>query len=94
MAYICGQATVPASNTVPLFEIPPGLANVTIYNVNAAAANVYLGTTSKVSSTSGMICHSIPTSTFGYMGSAGGVIYGTTGGTVASSVNYIISTGA
>lgn len=92
--YIMGQSTVPASNTVPLFQIPPGLVNVTIYNVNTAATNVYIGTTAKVTSTDGMVCHSIPTSFFGYMGSSGIMLYGTTGGAVASSINYVISTGA
>jgi hypothetical protein len=88
-----GQSTVPASNTVPLFQVPPGLCNVTIYNVNTAATSVYIGPSSKVSAASGFVCHSIPTSFFGYMGSSGVMLYGTTGGAVASSINYIISTG-
>jgi hypothetical protein len=94
VGYTLGQATVPASNTVPLFQVPPGWCNVTIYNVNTAATSVYLGSNSKVSPADGIICHSVPTSFFGYMGSSGIMVWGTTGGTIASSVNYLISTGS
>ena len=94
MALIMGQATVPASATVPIFEVPPGVCNVTIYNVNASTASVYVGSSTAVSSANGLICHSLPTNFFTYVGSRGTELYATTGGAVASSLNYIISTGA
>ena len=93
MAVVMGNATVPSSNTVALFQVPPGLSNVTIFNNNTAATNVYLGTSKSVSASNGLVCHSLPTNFNGYVGSAGCTIYATTGGAVASSLNYIVSTG-
>jgi hypothetical protein len=94
VAVVMGNATVPSSNTVAAFTVPPGLSNVTIFNNNTAATNVYVGTSVKVSSSNGLVCHSLPTSFNAYPGSAGCTIYATTGGATASSLNYIISTGA
>lgn len=92
MALVMGAATVPASSTVPLFSIPASLCNVTFYNVNTAATTVYIGTSTALTSTNGLQCHSIPTSFFTYVGNKGATLYATTGGTVASSINYIITT--
>jgi hypothetical protein len=42
MAVITGSATVPSSATVPVFTLPPGLANITVYQP-AQAQQVFLG---------------------------------------------------
>src|SRR5208282_1520391 len=54
MPVILGQATVPASTTVPVFTVPPGLSNVTCYQVTQPQA-VYLGTGPGVTATTGML---------------------------------------
>ena len=94
MPIIMGGATVPAGTTATaLFTIPPSYCNVTFYNL--AAATVWVGPSSTVTSSNGMQCHSIPTNFSTFMGSKGAVIYGTTGSTAASSaatVQYVIVT--
>ena len=92
MAIIMGQATVPASSTVAIFTVPPSYCSVTFYNVNTAATNAYIGTSTAVSTTSGLVCHSIPVSFQNFLGSKGATFYATSGGAVATSVNYIIAT--
>jgi hypothetical protein len=92
MPYIMGQATVPASNTVAVFSVPASYCNVTFYNTNTAATNVYVGTSTLVSSSNGLICHSIPTSFSAFMGTKGATFYATTGGATPSSINYLIVT--
>jgi hypothetical protein len=91
VTYVMGQATVPSSSTVPLFTVPPGFCNVTMYNLNTVTS-VFVGTSTAVTTANGLQCHSIPTSFSGYIGSKGATFYGTTGVATASSVNYIIST--
>ena len=94
MALIMGNATVPASSTVPIFTIPPSFCTVTFYNINTAATNAYVGTSTAVSTANGLICHSIPVSFQTFMGSRGATFYATSGGATATSVNYIIATDA
>lgn len=91
MPMIMGNATVPASSTVPVFTVPPSYCSVTFYNINTAAA-VYLGTNSAGTTTNGFQCHSIPTSFQTFIGSKGGTFWGTTGSATASSVQFIIVT--
>lgn len=86
-----GQVTVPGNNTVPVFTLPAGLCNVTMYNINTAATT-YVGTSTAVTSTNGLACHSVPTSFFSYVSSGGATFYATTGNATASSINYIIVT--
>ncbi len=86
MPIIMGNATVPASSTVAIFTVPP------FYNVNPSTASAYVGTSTVVTSANGLICHSIPVSFQTFMGSKGATFYATTGGAVATSVNYIIAT--
>ena len=87
-----GQATVPASSTVPIFTVPPSYCSVTFYNINTAATSAYIGTSTSVTTTNGMVCHSIPVSFQAFIGSKGATFYATSGGATATSVNYIIST--
>lgn len=94
MPIIMGQATVPASSTVAIFTVPPSYCNVTFYNVNTAATNAYIGTSTAVSSTNGLVCHSLPVNFTTFMGSKGATFYATSGGAVATSVNYVIVTDA
>lgn len=89
-----GQATVPASSTVAIFTIPPSLCTVTFYNINTAATNAYIGSSTNVSSTNGLVCHSIPVSFQTFIGSKAATFYATSGGATATSVNYIIATDA
>ena len=92
MPMIMGNATVPASSTVAIFTVPPSFCSVTFYNVNPSTASAYVGTSTSVTTTTGLICHSIPVSFQTFMGSKGATFYATTGGAVATSVNYIIAT--
>lgn len=85
-----GNATVPASNTVALFTLPPSYCAATFYNLNAQA--VFIGTSSAGTTVNGFQCHSIPTSINSYMGSKGATFWGTTGNATASSVQFIIVT--
>lgn len=92
MAIVTGSATVPAGTTgTSLFPVPPGLCNITFYNISAAT--VWIGTTANVTSANGMQCHSIPTTFLTYVGSRGTFLYGTTGSASSvATVQYIIST--
>ena len=90
MAYVLGNATAPTSNTVPLFIVPPGLVNVTFWN--ASGNTVYIGTSTAVTSTNGLQCHSIPTSFFSYIGSKGATFFGANTSGVGASINYILVT--
>ena len=92
MPFIMGNATVPASSTVAIFTVPPSFCSVTFYNVNPSTASAYIGTSTVLTSTNGLVCHSRPVSFQTYMGSKGATFYATTGGAVATSVNYIIAT--
>ena len=91
MAFVMGNATVPASSTVPLFTVPPSSAAVTFYNLNTAAT-VYLGLSSAGTSVNGFQCHSIPTSFQTFVGGKGATFWGTTGSSTAASVQFIVVT--
>lgn len=93
MAYVMGQVQVSSGSTVPLFVIPTGLCNVTFWNSATAASNaVYVGTSTAVTTTNGVQCHSIPTSFFSYVGSKGATFYGANTSGSTAQVNYIIAT--
>jgi len=91
MSVIFGHATVPASSTVAVFRLPPGYANVTMYQPTTAQA-VYVGPTSGVAATNGMPVPNTPLNQETYTGSAGATIWATTGNATASSFSYVIST--
>jgi len=94
MAVIAGAATVPSGTTGSyLFTVPPSSCKVTFYNL--AAATVWVGTSTAVTTANGVQCHSLPTTFQTFAGSRGGTFYGTTGSTVSTSVatvQYLIST--
>lgn len=91
MSLIIGKATVPSSSTVAVFFMPPGYSNMTLYQQTQAQA-VYVGTSAHVAATSGMPVSNTPVNTETYIGSAGAMMYATTGNGTASSFNYILST--
>jgi len=86
-----GQWSVPASNTVAIFTIPPGPVSVTFWNVGAQ--NIYIGASTLVSTTNGLACHSIPTSFNTWPFSKGQQLFATTGNATAGTIQYIVSTG-
>jgi hypothetical protein len=90
MAYVMGQIAVAGGSVVPLFRVPAGLCNVTFWN-NTAAATIYVGTSTAVTSSNGLVCHSIPTSFFSYVSSGGAQFYGTVS-TGPGTLSYIITT--
>ena len=87
MTLIMGQFTVTTS-TVPIFQVPPGACSITMYNTTAT--NVWLGTSTAVTSTNGLVMHTIPTSFQNFMTSKGAQIYGFA--SAATSINIIIAT--
>jgi hypothetical protein len=90
MAYVMGQATVPTGTCATLFSTPAGLCNVTFWNVSAGT--VYTGTSTSLTTSNGLQCHSIPTNFFTYVGSKNATFYGTCPTAGGATVNYIITT--
>ena len=91
MAYVMGQVVMSTAATVQqLFRMPAGLCNVTFWN-NTAAATIYVGSSTTVTSANGLVCHSIPTSFYQYVSSGGTQFYGTVASGPAT-VSYIIVT--
>lgn len=90
MSYVMGTVNVPGNATVPAFVVPPGYNNVTVYQVSQAQG-VFIGTSNRVSATSGMPVPLTPLSTEQYVGSAGITYFATTGNATASSFSYLIS---
>jgi hypothetical protein len=90
MAYVFGQVTVNNGSTVPVFVLPPGLCNMTFWNVSTGS--VYIGTSTAVTTSNGMQCHSIPTSFFSYVSSRGTTLYGANTSGSAATIQYVIST--
>lgn len=88
MAYVMGQVAVPNGSTARLFTIPSGLCNATFWNVSGGT--VYVGTSSAVTTTNGLQCHSIPTNFFTYVPSKGVDLWGANTSGTAATVNYII----
>ncbi len=93
MSVILGAATVPSSSTVPVFTVPPGPANFTVFQPSGSAV-VYVGTSPGVTATNGMPVPVTPLSQESYHGSRGATYYATTGSVTASSFSYLISTAA
>jgi hypothetical protein len=86
-----GQWSVAASATVAIFTIPPGPVSVTFWNAGTQAC--YVGASTAVSTTTGLQCHSIPTSFNTWPFSKGLQLYATTGDATAATIQYIVSTG-
>lgn len=84
-----GQINI-INTTVPIFTVPAGLCNVTFWNVSGV--NVYVGTSTAVTSANGLQCHSIPTNFFTYVGNKGATFYGANPTASTATVNYVIVT--
>ncbi len=89
MTYIMGQVSL-TSQTIPIFTLPAGLCNCTFWNVSGV--NVYVGTSTAVTATNGLQCHSIPTNFYTYVSSRGQVLYGANPTASAATINYMIVT--
>ena len=93
MPIIVGQATVPASSTVPAFILPPGTLCTCFYQTTPNQ-QVWVGTTPNVSATNGMPVPVTPLTCEQYVSSGGATLYATTGNATASSFMYILSVGS
>jgi hypothetical protein len=91
MTAITGMATVPSSSTVAVFVLPAGLCNFTVFQPSNPQA-VYIGTSVKVSATSGMAVPVTPLNQDSYNSVSGVTYYATTGNGTASSFCFMIST--
>lgn len=90
MSYIMGTVSVPGNSTVTAFIVPPGYANLLVYQPSQAQ-QVFLGTSSRVSATNGMLVAVTPTGTETYVGSSGATWFATTGNATAATFCYLIS---
>lgn len=91
MSVIAGQATVPTNSTVPVFTLPAGLCNFTVFQPSGPQP-VYLGASPSVSAANGMPVPVTPLSQESYNTAKGITYYATTGNASASSFHYLIST--
>lgn len=93
MSYVMGQITVASTaGVVPLFTLPPSLCNVTFWNsATGTTGTIYVGSSTTVTATNGLQCHSIPTNFISYVSTGGATFYGTVPSGTAQ-VNYIIVT--
>ena len=86
-----GQVSVNSGGgVVPLLRLPAGLCNVTLWN-SALTGTIYVGTSTAVTASNGLVCHSIPTSFFQYVSSGGTQLYGTAA-TANGTISYIVVT--
>jgi hypothetical protein len=82
--------------TVCTLNIPPGVYNMTVYNTGAATFYMGVGTSSTtpppgLTTVSGMVMHSIPTSWNGYQGASGGFLW-VIASAAPSAFNYVLDT--
>jgi hypothetical protein len=84
------QVTVANGSTARIFTVPPGLCNVTFWNVSTGTA--FVGTSNSVSASNGMQCHSIPTNFFTYVSSRGTDLWASNTSGSAATINYVIVT--
>ena len=91
MSVIIGSATVPSSNTVPVFTLPAGLCNFTIYQPTQAQA-VYVGTSANVTAANGLPVPVTPLQQETYVAGKGVTYFATTGNNTAASFQYMICT--
>ena len=86
-----GQVVMSTAATVQqMFRLPAGLCNVTFWN-NTNAATIYVGSSTTVTASNGLVCHSIPTNFYQYVSSGAATFYGTVSSGPAT-VSYIIVT--
>lgn len=93
MTLVMGQATVPGNSTVQVFILPPGTVNTTVWQPAPATTQVYLGTSSRLTTVNGMLLTSTPVNTESYVSSQGTPVFATTGNATAATFQYVISGG-
>ncbi len=92
MAIVMGSAQVPGSATVPVFLLPTGLSNFTVYQPSGQTT-VYVGSSTALTTTNGLPIPVSPANIESYNSTGGGKqFYATTGSTLPSSFQFIIST--
>lgn len=92
MAIIMGSVTVPGSATIPVFLLPTGLSNFTVYQTGSPP-QVYVGSSTALTAANGLPVPVTPVVTESYNSTGGGkLFYATTGSTLPSSFQFIIST--
>lgn len=92
MAIIMGSVAVPGSATIPVFLLPTGLSNFTVYQTGNPP-QVYVGSSTALTSSNGLPVPISPANVESYNSTAGGkMFYATTGSTLSSSFQFIIST--
>jgi hypothetical protein len=86
-----GQIPVIATNApVALFTLPPGLCNVIFWN--AATATCYVGTSTALTTTNSLVCHSIPTQVSSYVSSGPATFYGSVPTSGTALINFVLAT--
>ena len=92
MAIVMGSVTVPGSSTIPVFLLPTGLSNFTVYQTGNPP-QVYVGSSTALTTTNGLAVPVSPVNIDSYNSTGGGKqFYATTGSTLPSSFQFIIST--
>ena len=92
MTIIMGNVNVPGNSTIPVFLLPTGLSNFTVFQ-GSGGTPVYVGSSVRVSAANGLNIPVSPANVESYNSTAGGQqFYATTGSSTASSFQYIIST--
>jgi hypothetical protein len=87
---IMGQIQLTNSASVQrAIEIPSGAVSVVLYNTGSAT--VWLGSGTAITTSNGLVMHTVPTSFQGWMTGQAAQLYALTAGT-AASFNYILMT--
>lgn len=91
MSIVMGNVAVPGNATIPVFLLPTGLSNFTVFQ--QSGASVYVGSSASVSNKNGLLVPVSPANIESYNSTGGGQqFYATTGSTLSSSFQFIIST--
>ena len=89
---VMGNVTVPGSATVPIFLLPTGLSNFTVFQ-QSGGTPVYVGSSTALTTTNGLQVPVSPANVESYNSTGGGTMfYATTGSTLPSSFQFIVST--
>ena len=89
---VMGSVTVPGSATVPIFLLPTGLSNFTVFQ-QTGGTPVYVGSSTALTVTNGLQIPVSPANIESYNSTAGGrMFYATTGSTVPATFQFIVST--
>jgi len=91
MTVVMGNVTVPANATIPVFLLPTGLSNFTVFQ--QSGPTVYVGSSTALTNKNGLPIPVSPANVETYNSTGGGTMfYATTASTLPSSFQFIIST--